>query len=30
VLSRFQKEGILLLDKQEIIILDAEKLQEWA
>ncbi|NLM45862.1 MAG: Crp/Fnr family transcriptional regulator [Firmicutes bacterium] len=30
VLSRFQKEGILLLEKQKIVILDAEKLQEWA
>jgi len=29
VLSRFQKDGILLLEKQKIIILDAEQLQEW-
>jgi CRP/FNR family transcriptional regulator, cyclic AMP receptor protein len=29
ILSRFQKDGILLLDKQRIIILDEEKLSEW-
>ena len=29
ILSRFQKDGILLLDKQRIIILDEEKLREW-
>ncbi|MBS4021825.1 MAG: Crp/Fnr family transcriptional regulator [Dethiobacter sp.] len=29
ILSRFQKDGILLLDKQRIIILDEEKLRDW-
>ncbi|MCR3921361.1 MAG: Crp/Fnr family transcriptional regulator [Firmicutes bacterium] len=29
VLSRFQKDGILLLDKQRIIIKDEAKLREW-
>ena len=30
VLSRFQKDGILLLDKQKIIILDEEQLRDWS
>lgn len=29
ILSRFQKDGILVLDKQRIIVLDEEKLREW-
>lgn len=29
ILSRFQKDGILTLDRQRIIILDEEKLREW-
>ena len=29
ILSRFQKEGIILLNKQQIIVLDEEKLREW-
>ncbi|MDW7652047.1 MAG: Crp/Fnr family transcriptional regulator, partial [Bacillota bacterium] len=29
ILSRFQKDGILSLDKQRITILDEEKLREW-
>lgn len=29
ILSRFQKDGILVLGKQRIIILDEEKLREW-
>lgn len=29
ILSRFQKEGLVLLDKQRIIILDQEKLRDW-
>ncbi len=29
ILSRFQKDGILVLDRQRITILDAEKLRDW-
>ncbi len=29
ILSRFQKEGVLSLDRQRIIILDEEKLRDW-
>lgn len=29
ILSRFQKDGIILLNKQQIIVLDEEKLREW-
>ncbi|MBT9141626.1 MAG: hypothetical protein DDT29_00017 [Dehalococcoidia bacterium] len=29
ILSRFQKDGILTLDKQRIIIRDEEKLCDW-
>ncbi|EEG77866.1 Crp/Fnr family transcriptional regulator [Dethiobacter alkaliphilus] len=29
ILSRFQKDGVLTLDKQRIVLLDEEKLREW-
>lgn len=29
ILSRFQKDGILILDKQRIVIIDEEKLRDW-
>jgi hypothetical protein len=29
ILSRFQKEGIIALDKQRITVKDVEKLQDW-
>lgn len=29
ILSRFQKEGVLVLEKQKIVILDEQKLRDW-
>jgi len=30
ILSRFQKEGVLVLEKQKIVIMDEKKLRDWA